>query len=180
MKYYLIPLCAILFFSCQQEKVIESIDVIYYNYLFESILAVDCNEIIPTPIEYDTFLVGEVKVILQYGILDTTIVDKNILQEIANEMPFFKKEEDYGMDARMKCYINFTNGNTDSLCISQNPTYGYYNDKPIRLTNKFVYLIRKNSGFYKWIYTRGVQSFEELNDTTFVREKVISSAGEEY
>jgi hypothetical protein len=184
MKHYLILLSAILFFSCQQKqkKVIESIDVLYYNHLFDGIVSIACDEIVPTPIEYDTLgnEAGEIEFILQHGILDTAIVDKNVLQEIANEIPLLKREKDYGIDARMKCYINFSNGHTDSLCIGDNPTYGYYNGKPTRLTNKFVYLIRKNCGFYKWIYIRAVRDFEELNDTTFVREKVKSSTGEEY
>jgi hypothetical protein len=184
MKYYLILFFAILLFSCQQkqEKEIDSINVWYYTNIFETADAIACDKIVPTPIEYDTLgnEAGEIEFILQHGILDTAIVDKNVLQEIAHEIPRFKKEKDYGIDARMKCYINFSNGHTDSLCISDNPTYGYYNGKPTRLTNKFVYLIRKNCGFYQWIYTRAVRDFEELNDTTFVREKVKSSTGEEY
>jgi hypothetical protein len=183
-KYIIVVILIVLCISCQhkQDTKIESINVLYYNYLFDRIVSVDCNEIIPTPIECDTFgnEAGEIEFIFQRGILDTAIVDKNVLQEIAHEIPRFKKEKDYGIDARMKCYINFSNGHTDSLCISDNPTYGYYNGKPTRLTNKFVYLIRKNCGFYQWIYTRAVRDFEELNDTTFVRDKVKSSTGEEY
>ena len=84
------------------------------------------------------------------------------------------------MDARMKCYIKFENGSIDSLCLVEPPTYGYYNGRALQFTNKFAYLIRENCGFYKWIGISQMLYFDELNDLSFEREKVISRSGEMY
>ena len=80
----------------------------------------------------------------------------------------------------MKCYISFNNRQTDSLCIGNIPICGNYNGQSVKLTNKLIYLIRKNCGFYRWIGISEFPYFDELNDSTFVREKVISRYGEEY
>ena len=185
MKKYLIFVFVVFFISCQRkdEKIIESVKVWYYNGIFERVMAVDCDEIIYFPEKVDTL-----DVILEDGnhlpkqavILESIITDREILQKIAKELQLTKRSTNYGIDARMKCYIKFTNGSIDSLCLSESATYGYYNKKPTVFTKKFVYLIRKNSGFYWWIGTDYMKYFDELNDTTFVRENVKSRWGGEY
>ena len=191
-KHIIILVFAIFFVSCQgkNEKTIESIEVLYYNYFFDRVIAVSCDEIVYDPPTNDTVTVFHYgsemtdSIIEQYinyqGVLDTTITDKKVLQEIAHELKLAKKTKDYGIDARMKCYIKYTNGSIDSLCLADPPTYGYYNNKPKTFTNKFAYLIRKNSGFYWWIGADYMKYLDELNDTTFVREKVKSRWGGEY
>jgi len=185
MKKYIILVFAVFFVACQEknEKIIESVKIWYYNGIFDRAVAVSCDWIVYFPEKVDTL-----DIIMEDGsylpkesvILESIIGDKEILQEIAIELRKRKIiKEDY-VDARMKCYINFTDGKTDSLCISSNPIYGLYNNKPIKLTNKLVYLFRKNCGFYEWIGVDYMKYLEELNDTTFVREKVQSRWGGEY
>jgi hypothetical protein len=186
MKKYLILFLVftVLFIFCvpQQETSLESINVLYYNTIFEQMISVDCDEIVYTPPKNDTIgIIKEGEYWIDYGgILDTVIIDKKVLKEIENELNLSKKGKDYGMDARMKCYIRYKNGSTDSLCVSSSPTYGYYNGKPTQFTNRFAYLIRYHCGFYEWIGTDMMQYFEELNDTTFVREKVKTRWGDFY
>jgi hypothetical protein len=175
----------VLFISCQNknEKTIESIKVWYYNELFDRAMAVGCDEIVYLPEKVDTL-----DVLLQDGsflpkpaaVLESIVTNKEILQEIAIELSKQKViNEDY-TDTRMKCYISFNNGQTDSLCIGNVSIYGNYNGQPVKLTNKFVYLIRKSCGFYRWIGADNLKYFDELNDTTFVRAKVKSRWGGEY
>ena len=185
MKNYLILFITILFVACQQkqEKPIESIEVLYYNGIFDRAMAVGCDEIIYLPEKVDTLDVLREDgsyVIKEAIILESIITDKKVLEEIAIELGKRKvTKEDY-MDARMKCYILFANKQRDSLCIGSGSIYGNYNGQPVKLTNRLVYLIRKNCGFYRWIGISEFPYFDELNDTTFVREKVISCFGEEY
>ncbi len=185
MKKYVILIFVIFFISCQKknEKMIDSIKVWYYNGTFDRATAIDCNEIV-----YSSEHVDTLDVLLEDGsflpkqaaVLESIITDKESLQEIAIEL--HKRQaikEDY-TDTRMKCYISFSNGQIDSLCIGNIPTYGSYNGHSVRLTSKFVYLIRKSCGFYRWIGADYLKYFDELNDTTFVREKVKSRWGGEY
>jgi hypothetical protein len=186
MKKYIILFFAVFFISCQGGKKTETIGYIkvwYYNGVFDRASAIDCNEIIYSPEKVDTL-----DILLEDGsylpkeavVLESIIIDQEILQEIRTELR--KREvisEDY-MDARMKCYIVFNNGQIDSLCIGNMPICANYNGQAVKLTNELVYLIRENCGFYNWIGIDQMQYFEELNDSTFVRDKVISVTGEMY
>ena len=184
MNRYLILIFIALFFSCKEKQIspIEYINVLYYNGLFERTEAVGCHEIINMPIKNATslFLEGGTRIPQEAYIIDTIITDKQVLHEVLNELKLAKSTKNYSMDARMKCYIQFTDGRIDSLCTNQFYTYGYYNGNPIMLTNKFAYLLRKHCGFYEWIGIDQMQYFDELNDSTLEREKVKSHSGEEY
>lgn len=185
MRRYIFLVFTICFISCQEknEKTIESLKVWYYNGIFDRVMAIDCDEII-----YFSEKVDTLNVILEDGscfpkeaaILETIITDKEVLQEITKELQLAKRSKNYGIDARMKCYIKLTNGSVDSLCLAQSTTYGYYNGKPMRFTNKFAYLIRKNCGFYSWMGIDVMPYFDELNDTTFVRETITNRWGGKY
>ncbi len=146
-------------------------------------MAIDCDEIVYLPEKVDTLdvlLEDNDYLPKQAVILESIITDKKILREIAIELRDVRQTTDYGMDARMKCYIKFSDGKIDSLCTDESYTYGYYNGKPAKFSSKFAYLIRQNCGFYRWIGADYMKYFDELNDTTFVREKVKSRWGGEY
>ena len=110
MKKYGILIFIIFSISCQEkdEKVIDSVKVWYYNGIFDRAMAVGCDEIVYWPEKVDTL-----DVLLENGsylpkqavILESIIMDKEILQEIAIELCQRKViKEDY-VDAPMKCYI---------------------------------------------------------------------------
>ncbi|MCU6770094.1 hypothetical protein OCV73_14235 [Barnesiella propionica] len=147
--------------------------------MFERITAVDCHEIIYLPEKVDT-LEDERFLPTSQCILESIITDKEVLREILIELDERKILKSDYMDARMKCYISYSDGQIDSLCISSISNYGNYNGQPVKLTNKLIYLIRENCGFYRWIGADYLKYFDELNDTTFVREKVKSRYGGEY
>lgn len=179
MKYYLF-LTFILFVSCQHKmNKMESIRILYYNGLFESIMPVKCDAILVATMICDT-LDYENLTIDCFGIIDTTITEKALLRRIQVELAKNKPSTKENIDARMKCYFVFEDGKRDSLCLSEDAIYGRYNDTPLKFSNEFAYLIRKSCGFYKWVIADQMIYFDELNDSTFVREKVISKRGEEY
>jgi hypothetical protein len=185
MKKYVFLIFLILTISCQQKKEngIDSIEVLYYNGQFNRAEAVYCKDIIYSQAIKDIYfeaLQDSTHVPQEAIILDTIISDKRVLHEIELELGKQKNIiEDY-VDARMKCYIMREGGQVDSLCIGNNPIYALYNNQPVKLSNKFAYLIRENCGFYKWFNIDMLKYFDELNDPSFEREKVISYAGEEY
>ena len=183
MKKYVILMLTLFFISCHNSKeagrTIDSIKVWYYNVLFERITAVDCHEIVYLPEKVDTLEDGRFLPTSQC-ILESIITDKEVLREILIELDERKILKSDYMDARMKCYISYSDGQTDSLCISSISNYGNYNGQPVKLTNKLIYLIRENCGFYRWIGADYLKYFDELNDTTFVRKKVKSRYGGEY
>ncbi len=183
-KVILILTITTLFFSCnRQDKVIDSVKVWYYNGIFERAAAVSCDEIIYQPEKVDTLDVALEDVNSlpkQAVILEALITDKEVLQEIAGELEQASSDDSFAIDARAKCFIQYADGSTDTICLSEQFTYGYCNGEPKSFTNKFAYLIRKNCGFYWWIRADYMKHFEELNDTTFAREKVKSRWGGEY
>lgn len=186
MKKYLTLILALVVLSCswqrQQENSIESIRLLYSNTLYDRMKALQCDEMVYAPPTYDTMFVFENGdcIIDNAGIFDTTINDQIVLKEIKRELPLTTSDGNYGIDARMKCYIRYSDHTTDSLCTDRTATYGYYNGKPVQITNRLAYLLRRSCGFYRCFETKQLASFEELNDTTFVREKVTSCSGEMY
>ena len=182
MKNYIILVFVLPFISCQEK--IEAIKVWYYNGIFNRVMAVGCDEIVYLSEKVDTM-----EVILEDGnylpkeavILESIITDKVILQEIIRELDKATIiKEDYIEDARMKCFFTYSTGRVDSLCLEGNAIRGIYNDQPVKLSNKFAYLIRNYCGFYQWMGTSIMPYFDELNDPSFERKKVISRSGETY
>lgn len=180
-KYSIIILLGLLFLSCQKNNnnSIESIKVLYYNSIFDTVTAVNCDDIKYSPPKNDT-LDHEDLFVDYLGVPDTIITDKKILQKIEIVLKQYQLIENDNIDARMKCYITYANKKIDSLCIDQNPIYAIYNNEPVKLSNEFIYLIRKYCGFYEWMGIDHMIYFDELNDLSFTREKVKSRSGEEY
>ena len=182
MKYILFLTCLGLLFSCSSTKnnrKLTSMNVLYYNYLFERILAVRCDEIKYSPITFDTIL-SDPLLIEESGVIDTTIINEKYLNEVEAKLKLLKKRTYKGIDARMKCYFHYSDKSVDSLCIGQSPKVAIYNNKPVYLNNELIYLIRNYSGFYKWMIADQMIYFSELNDSSFIRKKVISKRDEVY
>jgi len=175
MKNYSILILAVFLVSCQQKRgnPLESINVLYLNSTFyDRIISVGCNEIVYRPIApKDTcieYLEDGSGIPKAAVILDTTIRNKIILKKISDELKFAEKTTNNNIDARMKCYLNYMDGSIDSICIDDTPNYTIYNNILVKLTNKLIYLIRKNCGFYEWVGIGRMEYLIELNDNTFV------------
>lgn len=184
MKKYIVLISVVLLVSCQEnrEKAIDSIKVWYYNADFLMVMAVGCDEIVYLPEKIDTLdvMTEDGEYVPKEGcILESIITNRDILREVAIELGKMKEIGGDYEDARMKCYIS-RNGQIDSLCIGQIATLGIYNGREVELTKRLVYLLRRGCGFYRWFVPDQLKYFPELNDSTFVREKVRSASGELY
>jgi len=182
-KYLCLTLIVIFFCSCKEKREhVPSIRILYFNTLFDGVVDVSCEEIVAMPIEADTIgnvETGELGVIYS-GVIDTIILNKGAISEVKELLSQLEKGIDYGLDARMKCYIDFYGTNIDSLCLDMWGDHGYYNNSPVMIPNKLTYLLRNSSGYYKWFDVERMSNFDELNDPSFEREKAISRSGEMY
>lgn len=162
---------------CHESR-IDSIRVYYYNFTFERISAINCDDIInkghrPSykritleehpwyPVDYS-------------GVIDTLIVDCKPLLLIENELKKLKaqKEQNYG-DMRMTALVYFKNGTHSQVCITETNFSNIYLDGVRQeRNNNFLYLIRYYSGYYSWFSTASLNSLEELQDTSFVRDSI--------
>ncbi len=162
--------------SCNAQ--VDSIRVIYYNFCcFESPLAIKCNDLINAkratfekindkthplwPIDYT-------------GVIDTLIIDCNVLIEIQNELNNLRNENysDH-IDARAIAIIYFKNNTQSQLCFSGDyANVIFYNDKLQYKDLKLIYLIKKNVGYYSWFTINELENMEELKDTTFIRDSI--------
>jgi len=193
MKHLIIVFLILCMVSCNHKKStdptynaitkIDSIEVLFYNSLFESFLTVDCDEMVYFPEKVDTL-----DVILEDGsylpkestILKSVITDKNVLYAIEQELDSMQPLDWNYIDARMKCFIYCADNQIDTLCIHAYSNFAIYNNRYVRFSNKLLYLLRKNCGFYRWIGTDMMQYFNELNDPTFVRETITNRWGQKY
>jgi hypothetical protein len=175
--------------SCsKKDGNIESINVLYYNYLFETPASIDCDKIkkdIPSfkniPIlsqEGDSI---EGYIADNHGVLDTLIVDKKVLNEIENEIENAEWNIYPMGDTRISCSVNYKDGTKRKICIC-----GFYSDelkcgnKMMKNSNRLLFIIKNSVGYYHWIHYDMLKYFDELNDTTFIREKIKSYEGKEY
>ena len=135
----------ILFTSCLKKKEniesnIESIYVEFYNYSFNSVVAINCNEIKKHTIELDSIPIeddeGNWKFIAYYQcVLDTMIKDQSVLYDIEKEINNLVIINDSldCIDGRISCLIKYKNGQEKDLCIG-----GYFADE-ISFNKKNVY-----------------------------------------
>jgi hypothetical protein len=169
-------LTAILIYSCNNnvDTNIDNIEILYYNGVFERIENVDCDEIIYNPAKQpkQKYTEDGEPVPMEVCIIKATINNKQVLQEIESELEKLELfDGKNNIDARMKCFIKYKNNSIDTLCVGDNPQWAVLNNiQSVRLSNKLIYLLRKNCGFYKWVGYDYMQYFDEMNDTTFVRE----------
>jgi hypothetical protein len=167
-----------LIYSCSNnvDTNIDNIEVLYYNGIFENIESVACDEIIYNPAKQPKQKYTEAgePVPIEVCVIKATINNKKVLQEIESELEKWELSDDKNnIDARMKCFVNYKHNNVDTLCIGNNPQWAVLNNiQSVKLSNKLIYLLRQNCGFYEWIGHDYMKYFDEMNDTTFVREKI--------
>lgn len=175
---------AFIAYSCnhtQKSNEIESIEVLYYNYILETDLPEDCGDIQKvTPLYtksnvYDSQTHEIIEVMyLYYGVLDTIITDSLVLKEIANEINKLEIDKDNTeIDARMSISINFKDGSKKQLCLGNYIVNDImYDGKVQKQNNRLLYLIKYHSGFYSWMDDSFLVEMDELKDSTFVREPI--------
>ena len=172
----------------QNEIPIESIYALFFNYSFERVNAVNCNEIekdVPSMKRITVFndandSIGYIAD--NHGVLDTMLTNSFVLKEIANELKKLKPDSvNYPIDARIACVIKYKNGKEEQLCIG-----GYFADcieycgVNQKQNNKLLYLIKKNIGYYSWMGDQILEYSEELQDNSFKRDSIIGYSGRKF
>lgn len=157
---------------------IDSIRVQYYNFCcMDFPVAVKCDDLKNK--KRPTFERTENKNDLSWpvdykGIIDTLLVDCEVLCEIENELGNLKESQSPGsLDTRATAIIYFRNNTRCQLCFSGDYAGSiFYNDAPQAENLRLVYLIKMSSGYYSWFSQNELENMKELSDTTFVRQPV--------
>lgn len=160
--------------SCQNRKSnstetcdlnqIDSLLVLYYNYDFNGVRDIKCDEIqkyIPEP--QDGF----------DGVYDALITNRNILDEIAQEIDNLSLDnEQYPLDARISATVYYSDGTIKKLCSDGNRLF--QNGVLQKMNNHLLFLLKNNAGYYSW-FEDPQEYMDELKDTSFVKDAFIES-----
>ena len=179
------------FISCtkQNENVIESIYILYYNYSFDPIVPIKCSDMkksLPSMTESTLFNEkgDSIGVIVDSrGILDTMLTNPLLLKNVTDELKNLRPNDsiEFEADARISCTIKYKNGKKERLCIG-----GVLADCidycgiPQNMNNKLLYLIKSNIRYYSWLGDKELKSLKELHDLSFKRDSVVGHSGRKF
>ena len=162
---------------------IKSIYVLYYNYSFERVNSVDCDEIkkkLPSFKKDESYMQTALN---RLGVLEKTIKNKKLLKEIEDEIVKLQPDTSFDyIDARISCFIKYIDGREDRLCIG-----GYfandifYNGQCQIQNNKLLFLIKNAVKYYSWMDGEKYLKYQdELNDKSIIRDSVEDGSGKKY
>ncbi|NDV67883.1 hypothetical protein [Dysgonomonas sp. 25] len=158
---------------------IQSIHALYYNYNFDTARALGWDDIQKWYDPQDTTK--------RNRIVEATITECSILQEIDKEIKTLKPaEEQYPGDARIALTINMKDGTIKEYVIGWPNTAAFYTKEykgtllESENTNRLLYLIKNNIGYYSWFDQDDLKSMNELNDPSVQRDSVRSRDGKIY
>jgi len=179
MKYFTLLVLIILFTSsCNKSNnnsiklncnsQIDSITALYFNYTFNSVKSIKCEEL-------DQKLIPDFKN-RATGILDAKILDCTILKEIESELMTLSPIKDSSYpDTRISVNIFYRDGTVKRICIDDmSPNQLYLDNIRQKNNNHLLYLIKNNIGYYTW-FENPEEYMDELKDTTFIKEPFIES-----
>lgn len=156
--------------SCDCE--ISYISALYYNRIFDTARARNWDDLKLSIPDFKNGGYG--------GVLDAKITDCNTLKEIAKELKTIKvKDYEGDADIRIVLYVHYKN--KDSLFLSVG---GYFASDFVtkdrmalksKNTNRLLFLLKNNIGYYPWISKENLDNMDELKDTSFVKEPFIES-----
>lgn len=171
-------------YSCnytQRNNQIESIEVLYYNYILETDLPEDCGDIKKETPSYTKTNVydSQTNEIFETwynyaGVLDTIINSSEVLKEIEKEIANLEVDlERTDIDARLSATIKFKDGSEKQLCLGSYIVSDImYDGKVQKSNNRLLYLIKYHCGFYSWMDETFLAEMDELKDSTFIREPI--------
>lgn len=155
--------------SCDCE--IISINSLYYNYFFNTARAKNWDDLVLNIPDFKNN---------SHGILNASITNCNTLKEIDKELKTLKASDQLGdADIRIIFSVNYKNRKDTTLCIGGYFASDIVNKERVGLTtentNRLIYLIKNNIGYYTWFDDNDYKYMDELKDTTFVKEPFIES-----
>jgi hypothetical protein len=109
-------------------------------------------------------------------IIDTFIMNKNIMNKIEELLDNKTPAPDYSEDARMFIAIKKKNGHKDYICLNQRSNPVKYNGCSHLIDNEIIFMLRYYSGYYLWFKTSYYDCFEELQDTVLYQKVLQQKA----
>ena len=179
-------------FGCtrQNENAIESIDVLFYNCTYKNTYFLldyyDMKTELPAIYKSAVYNEEGDSVGIKFKVrrvLNLTLTDPSVIQNITNELNNLKPSEltNYDVDARISCTIKYKNGKKERLNIGGFKTDSIeYCGIPQKQNNKLLYLIKKNIDYYLWMDDYILKDFVELHDLSFKRDSVIGRSGRKF
>lgn len=146
----------------QLDKNIDTISILYYNYLPEIAEISSENLKLLTPNFRNA----------KKGVLDAMIIDSSKLVKLKGQIDLLKPLSDKdATDVRIKAVIKCKDGSADELLLcGKYATAIYYNGVKQEANNYLVFLIKNYSGYYPWFIGDDLAAMPELSDTTFPKE----------
>ena len=151
---------------------ITSISVLYYNWIFNTARAKNWDDL---KLNVPDFINNT------NGVLDAEITDCNTLKKIAEELNTLEpaKDQSGNADIRILLTINYKDKDACTLTIGGYFAEGIFTKDRVELasnnTNRLLFLIKNNAGYYSWFDDEELNNMDELKDTSFVKKPLIES-----
>lgn len=148
---------------------IDSISVLYYNYLFDS-----ATPIKPTEIQLDIPQFGTNR----KGVLDALITDSARIRNIKIRLDSLKPlQQSSPLDARLVATIKYKDGRHDELCFGGKYLNEIFlNGIQLEADNQLLFILKNYIGFYPWMIGDDMFAMKELQDPSFPKAPFISTA----
>ncbi len=148
---------------------IDSISVLYYNYLIKPQTPVKPEDIKLNIPQFDKD---------RKGVLDAYIVDSIRIEDIRSRIDSLKPARSSSpLDARLVAVIKYKDGRKVTLC------FGGYRVNEIFLNgvqqetdNKLLFLLKNYIGFYPWMIGDDMFAMKELQDPSFAKAPFVSTS----
>lgn len=147
---------------------IDSISVLYYNYLVESQTPVKPEEIKLNIPQFDKD---------RKGVLDAHIVDSIKIEDIRSRIDSLKPAQSLStLDARLVAVIKYKDGRKDILCLGGYQVNEIFlNGVQQETDNKLLFLLKNHIGFYPWMIGDDMFAMKELQDPSFAKAPFVST-----
>lgn len=147
---------------------IDSISVLFYNYLLESQTPIKSEDIKLNIPHFDKD---------RKGVLDAYIVDSTRIKDIKNRIDSLQPtNQTLPLDARLVAIIKYNDGKTDTLSIGGHSVNQIYlNGIQQQTDNQMLFLIKNYIGFYPWMIGDDMFAMKELQDNSFPKAPFIST-----
>ena len=153
----------------------DSILVTFFCGVMDSNVAIRCEKIATIQEqhpknEYSYVMVNEKLEPYPIVLIDTFIVNKNVIDKIIELVEKRTSAPDFFEDTRMYVTIKKSGRRNDYLCFDHFPYQYKYNGQSCSIDKEALFLLRYYSGYYSWFDERNLDRFEELKDTVYYQK----------
>lgn len=147
---------------------IDSISVLFYNYLIESQIPIKSEDIKLNIPQFDKD---------RKGVLDAQITDSSRIADIKNRIDSLQPaRQATPLDARLVAVIKYNDGKTDTLILGGHAVNQiYFNGIQQQTDNKLLFMLKNYIGFYPWMIGDDMFVMKELQDNSFPKAPFIST-----